>query len=474
MEVALYADSKLHGKPVKGSKIVTISAHRAALFAALAVTAWIAGIANAGEAIGLLNDTGQADCYTTGNAPTPCEEATSGDGSPLPRQDARYGRDAAVAMGRIAKIGGGEFGFDFTRLCMSGMAEGEGDCPSPPPKPEDVENPQPTDWACVRDNVTGLTWALGNLADAGWDEASRTDDGSFIGHANATMRCGLASGWRLPTRREGASIKHFARSAPSIDPAYFPVLSNMQGSPCYWSSTVRASNPIMNHVTCYDGVSSGGTYQCRQAVAGTLCDGPASMWLSRVVLVNGEWRASEASQEGRDRFEVHAGQGVVEDRATGLVWDHCTWGQAGKDCDGDGIIFQAWADAIQVARIANEQRYKGYYDWRVPNARELESLVDPDATNPAIDTAVFPNTPPAYYWTSSSGWLASPTNGNYAWNVRFDSGVVTYIRKVPSPVAPTPDRSRVRLVRRGDGLTAFDGVSEHLLTADFEGSPPSN
>lgn len=466
----------LHGKPVKGSKIVTITVHRAALLAALAVAAWSTGAARADEAIGLLNDTGQADCYTTGNAPVLCDEEITGDDSPLPRQDARYGRDAAAAMGRLAKIGGGEFGSDLSRVCMNGDVEGEGDCPLSPPKPEDVENPLPTDWACVRDNVTGLTWSLGNLARVNWDEVSRTDEGSFIGHANATARCGLASGWRLASRREGYSLQQQARMLPSVDPAYFPVLSYVQGdggSPCYWSSDVFAAQPLMNHVHCFDGPGTGSVFQCRDQVAGTECNQPAEMRRSRVLLVNGQWRTPTGA-EGRDRFEVDADRGLVEDTATGLVWDRCSWGQEGAECDGDGIIFRLWADAMQVAVIANEQRYKGYYDWRLPNARELESLIKTDAVEPAIDTTVFPNTAPNWYWTASTTWVAFPSNGNYASNVIFDTGVVAATRKVPSTspiVPPTPDRSRVRLVRGGDGLTAFDGVSERLLMADFEGSP---
>lgn len=463
----------LHGTPFEGSKIVTITVYRAALLAVLAVAAGSIGTAQADETIGLLNDTGQADCYTTGHAPVPCEEGTAGDDSPLPRQDARYGRDAAAAMGRLVKIGGGEFGFDFSRICGNGDVEGEGDCPLSPPKPWDVENPLPTEWACVRDNVTGLTWSLGNLAQVNWDEVSRTDEGSFIGHANASARCGLASGWRLAARREGFTLQHHARSLPSVDPAYFPVLSYMQGdggSPCYWSSDVFAAQPLMNHVHCFDGPGTGGVYQCRDQVAGGECNQPAAMRRARVLLVNGQWRTPTAA-EGRDRFDVDVDRALVEDTATGLVWDRCSWGQEGSGCDGAGIIFPAWVDAIQVAVIANEQRYKGYYDWRIPNTRELETLIDTSAHDPAIDTTVFPNTAPEHYWTASTAWVAFPTNGNYAGNVRFDIGAVTGNRKVPHPAQPYPERSRVRLVRSGAELAAFDGVSERLLMADFESAP---
>ncbi len=39
--------------------------------------------------------------------------------------------------------------------------------------------------------------------------------------------------------------------------------------------------------------------------------------------------------------------------------------------------------------------------WRLPNVRELMSIVDVGSANPAIDTAAFPNTPSYYFWTAN-------------------------------------------------------------------------
>jgi hypothetical protein len=107
------------------------------LGAALAV-GLIAGAPQAGavEAIGVLNDTGQTICYDPEMNGAPCADVAADDAG-APGQDGRYGRDAAAALGRLPKVGGGEAGFDFTRLGTSGEAEGEGDCPSPPPLPQD-------------------------------------------------------------------------------------------------------------------------------------------------------------------------------------------------------------------------------------------------------------------------------------------------------------------------------------------------
>ena len=72
---------------------------------------------------GRLNDTGQALCYA-GASLVACTSANTGDGATYPRQDGRFGRDRAG----MAKVGGGAAGFDFTRLCWNGDAEGSGTC----------------------------------------------------------------------------------------------------------------------------------------------------------------------------------------------------------------------------------------------------------------------------------------------------------------------------------------------------------
>ncbi len=422
------------------------------------------GLPRAAEAVGLLPDTGQTRCYALDNAEVPCDEAHTGDHSPLPRQDARYGRDAATALGLLPKIGGGEHGFDFTRICASGDIEGEGTCPLSPPMPANLENPGTNDWACVRDNLTGLTWTLGNPVRATWTEASTTDEGGYIHRANASARCGLASGWRLPANREGFTIAHLGRRLPAVDPAYFPVMvAHATDGTSFWTSDVDAGTPVLNHVLLYEAGNPGGYGQCREAVPGTLCASPpppTGRWESSVLLVNGEWRSATPSGRG-DRWEIRDDGLIIADTATGLVWDRCTWGQLDADCEGDAVLYPVWNDAMQVAQIANQQHYKGYDDWRLPNARELQTLVKIDAFNPAIDSNVFPNTPPNHFWTSSSSWLSQPTVGNRVWSVGFREGLVARSTKIQTQ----PDRGWIRLVRGGDPWGAFDSLKAELTAS---------
>ncbi|MEI8159382.1 MAG: DUF1566 domain-containing protein, partial [Burkholderiales bacterium] len=108
--------------------------------------------------------------------------------------------------------------------------------------------------------------------------------------------------------------------------------------------------------------------------------------------------------------------GTVTDPSTGLIWMRCAMGQtwAGGTCTGTAIPYTfAKANAL-----TGKQTFAGQSDWRVPNIRELHTIVDRSRSNPSIDTTVFPNTSSSSYWSSS---LYS-VNTTYAWIVYFTDG----------------------------------------------------
>ena len=69
-----------------------------------AVFPWLPANAAINAAI---NDTGQDTCFDGSSRLVACTEANTGDSSPYPRQDGRYGRDAQAKAGQLTKIGGG-------------------------------------------------------------------------------------------------------------------------------------------------------------------------------------------------------------------------------------------------------------------------------------------------------------------------------------------------------------------------------
>lgn len=174
------------------------------------------------------NDTGQATC-NEGNNQVACTPANSGDTATMPRQDGRFGRDAAARARVLPKTGAGAAGFDYTRVCMSGELAGQGVCPFSP-----ARGTAPNDWACTKDHVTGLTWSLASSALYTWADAAST----YPAALNAARHCGYTTGWRLPTRRELLSIVHSGVRNPAIDSAYFPNMVVL-----YWSADTYVPIP---------------------------------------------------------------------------------------------------------------------------------------------------------------------------------------------------------------------------------------
>jgi hypothetical protein len=112
------------------------------------------------------------------------------------------------------------------------------------------------------------------------------------------------------------------------------------------------------------------------------------------------------------------GDGTVSDPRTVLTWMRCAMGQtwASGTCSGTASSY-TWDQAVALSGATT---FAGQSDWRLPNIRELQSIVDRSTSSPAINTAAFPNTP------SSSFWSGSPyANYSYgAWYVYFDFGYV--------------------------------------------------
>ena len=99
------------------------------------------------------------------------------------------------------------------------------------------------------------------------------------------------------------------------------------------------------------------------------------------------------------------GNGTVTDNCTGLMWQQ----------EDDGIS-RTWWDQLNYCE---ELELSGYMDWRLPNLRELHSLVDYSRYEPAINTD--------YFQSTSGGFWASTTivsHPSRSWGVSFKYGVI--------------------------------------------------
>ena len=85
---------------------------------------------------------------------------------------------------------------------------------------------------------------------------------------------------------------------------------------------------------------------------------------------------------------------VIEDFKTDLMWVRCfhgsNWDIAASDCRVDDQPRITWKEALKAVDAANDVAYLGYTDWRMPNIKELASIVERQCYLPAINTARFP------------------------------------------------------------------------------------
>lgn len=116
---------------------------------------------------------------------------------------------------------------------------------------------------------------------------------------------------------------------------------------------------------------------------------------------------------------VDNGDGTLTDTKTGLQWQRCSEGQIwdGETCSGSAELFD-WQQALQrAATVNNGGGYAGQVDWRLPNIKELRSIVEKQCAAPAINSSLLPAAS-GFFWSSSP--VAS--DGGSAWGVDFDDG----------------------------------------------------
>ncbi len=296
-----------------------------------------------------------------------------------------------------------------------------------------------SDWVMVRDNVTGLIWEVKHNRDQvknysdphdadntytwydpdpttnGGDPGTHTvgmDTKAFIDALNAG-RFGGFDDWRVPSIQELTSIVDYGRLRSAINTTYFPNTF----SSYYWSSTTYASRTDYAWRVDFD-------------YGHDHCDSKSSDYYVR---------AARGGQSGSFSHLVINGDGTVTDTSSGLMWQQATedlkiWGQALARCE-----------SLLLA---------DYSDWRLPNVKELHSIVDYARYNPAINATYFPNTLPSLYWSSTT----DAPNTDSAWGVFFLYGYGSWGGKY--------DDRYVRAVRAGQNR-----LSDHLfISAPRQGS----
>lgn len=135
-----------------------------------------------------------------------------------------------------------------------------------------------------------------------------------------------------------------------------------------------------------------------------------------------------------DSVYTDHGNGTVTDTRTGLMWKQCAEGSTGATCQTGAEQTFTWVNALVQAETST---FANYTDWRLPNVKELTSLVDDCRASPAINTIRFPNTLSGWFWSGSP----NDFSWDLAWVVHFGFGDVSSLGRSQS--------NHVRLVRSG-------------------------
>jgi hypothetical protein len=296
----------------------------------------------------------------------------------------------------------------------------------------------------ITDNVTGLRWAQAlSTASMDWSAAaSYCENLDLAGNRN----------WRVPNIKELWSIRDFSAGWPWVDTDYFHLVGDgSEGAQQHtWSSNYyKVETPL-----------------AKKNIAFVVND-----WTGHIKALDGRRfvRCVSGAEYGINDY-VENVNGTISDKSSGLMW--------AKNDSGKGMD---WKDALAYAEGAT---YAGYDDWRLPNVKEMQSIVDYSGVFPTIDSNMFNiskiineagNSDYPYYWTSTTNPYIDPRDAHgywFAWYVSFGyavdhegndmhgAGAVRFDSKAEGG-ADGPDGERfynyVRLVRSGNVIETPNG-----------------
>lgn len=233
----------------------------------------------------------------------------------------------------------------------------------------------------ITDNITGLMWVKARGSKVTWDDAVE---------GASSNRTGGYDDWRMPTIKELYSLFLFSGKngndvfstnayIPFIDTDYFDFeygsgIGDERVIDCQdWSGTEYVSTTQQDQQTVFGANFADGRLKGYKKYL-------PSNWTEYNTLYVRYVRGNP--DYGTNDF-IDNSDGTISDMATGLMWSQVD-SQQGLN----------WLEALAWVQKQNDDHYLGYIDWRLPNIKELQSIVDynrsPEATSsPAIDINFF-------------------------------------------------------------------------------------
>jgi len=287
---------------------------------------------------------------------------------------------------------------------------------SAPGQDADVDGNQPTyvdnGDGTVTDLVTGLMWEQGySLCD--FDEAEKIAEQATTGGYDD---------WRVPTIKELYSLIDFSGNQGTGPPESntlpsdaIPFINTDFFSFEYSSNGLRYIDAQYISSTEYVSITMNGA---ETFFGVNFADGRIKGYPQTQERKDNRWclRLVRGGNDYGENQYVDNKDGTVTDQATELMW---TQADSGDDIfsaymtgysNQDGGL--DWYEALSFAQSVS---FAGYDDWRLPNAKELQSIVDysrsPDTTDSAAINKIFESTQIvneagqsdyAFYWTSTT------------------------------------------------------------------------
>lgn len=260
------------------------------------------------------------------------------------------------------------------------------DAQHPGPKPAYKDNGDGT----VSDLNTGLMWVKARGEKISWPAAV----------ASAKQcRVGGHEDWRMPTIKELYSLINFTGGCTGREDDSRPYLHTKFFGFAYgdeakgdriidcqdWSATEYIGKTMNGNATVFgvnfaDGRIKGYPKE-RRGPEGT----SPKLLYARYVRGNPNY--------GKNDFKDN-GDGTITDQATGLMWSKA---DSGKGLD--------WKTALAWVQEKNATKYLGHDDWRLPNAKELQSIVDytrVPAVDPVFQITKLEDGEHPFFWTGTS------------------------------------------------------------------------
>ncbi len=159
------------------------------------------------------------------------------------------------------------------------------------------------------------------------------------------------------------------------------------------------------------------------------------------VLADQVCKESQRATTPTSDFEIHQ-DGTVTHKKTGLMWMRCSvgqnWDKKANQCVDDGDSTNDQYDWSGAVVLSNRFSYSGYTDWRIPNIKELASIVELKCFRPSINLDVFPGTYIRGKWLAMpdekkkySGWLVYLGYRSDNVDLKKTRGWLRLVRSVP-------------------------------------------